>query len=85
MDVPALLVHSASAKQVPESPLSPLQAVFWNRTMDRIPEDGKMVHKIYRYFLRQKSGGRRESLIQKSHSRLLSFLLPSSRSLSRSF
>ena len=37
MEVPALRVHSASAKQVPESPLSPLQAVFWNRTIDRIP------------------------------------------------
>jgi len=33
----ALRVHSASARHVPESPLSPLQAVFWKRTMDRIP------------------------------------------------
>jgi len=37
IDVPARRVHSASARQVPESPLSPLQAVFWNRTIDKIP------------------------------------------------
>lgn len=41
MLVPARRLHSASAKQVPLSPLSPLQAVFWNRTMDKIPgKDG---------------------------------------------
>ena len=38
IEVPARLEHSASAKQVPESPLSPLQAVFWKRTMESIPE-----------------------------------------------
>ena len=37
MDVPARRVHSASARHVPESPLSPLQAVFWKRTMFRMP------------------------------------------------
>lgn len=37
MPVPARRAHSASAKQVPLSPLSPLHAVFWKRTIERIP------------------------------------------------
>lgn len=42
IEVPALRVHSASARQVPESPLSPLQAVFWNLTIDKIPGNSKV-------------------------------------------